>query len=139
VPRVVAAAILLAGALVVATPAAAATSGNLATAQRRANQAAGRLSKAEADLARAQARADRLQQRVVATRNKMAALAASVQDTAIRQYVFSGVRIPLVLDDDIGATVRADELARFVTGRALDTLGAQHASQRVLELRAGQQ
>ena len=128
----VAAAVLVLGSAV-ATPASAATSGSLTAAQRRANQAAGRLSQAEADLARAQARADRLQQRVVATRNKMAALAASVQDTAIRQYVFSGVRIPLVLDDDIGATVRADELARFVTGRALDTLAHYRATREDLD------
>jgi murein DD-endopeptidase MepM/ murein hydrolase activator NlpD len=93
----------------------------LAAAQRRANRAAARLSAAEADLARAADRLTTIQTEADAARRRLERIEGGVRASAIRQYMAGGLHVPFLLGSDLRASVRANELARYVTvGAASD-------------------
>jgi peptidoglycan LD-endopeptidase LytH len=110
-------------------PAAAFTGADLAAAQRRANAAAARLSRAQTALAGAEADVVAVQGRAMAAQGRLAHLVDGVRTTAVREYVEGGgLRLPPMFDGDIGEAVRADELLRFVTVGAADSIDRWRAA-----------
>lgn len=118
-------------------PADASASGDLAAAQKRANAAAARLSRAESALARVEASVRDLERRAEDARRRLAGLERGVKESAIRQYVNGGARLPALVGTDLAASVRANELARFVTQGAVADLDRYRAARDDLAAAAG--
>jgi peptidoglycan LD-endopeptidase LytH len=110
--------ITLAAALVLLVPAradAASVASQLAAAQKKANRAAEALNRAETALAVAENELADVEVRAAEARDRLSRLETGVKVSAVRQYMDGGLRLPLVFTDDLGASVRANEIARFVT------------------------
>lgn len=118
-------------------PAQASVADDLAAAQRRANAAAARLSRAESALARVEESVRQLTRRAEEARGRLASLERGVKQSAIRQYVNGGARLPTLVGTDLGASIRANELARFVTQGAVADLDRYRAAREDLAEVAG--
>lgn len=105
----------------------------LKAAQRKANAAAAALSRAESALARTQREVSDLQQRTAEAKDKVSSLSEAVRSSAIRQYMDGG-HIPFVFTADIDESVRANEMARFVTQGVADSLDRFRAAHDDLEV-----
>lgn len=110
---------------------------DLAAAQKRANAAAARLARAESALARVEASVRELERRADDARRRLAGLERGVKESAIRQYVNGGARLPALVGTDLAASVRANELARFVTQGAAADLDRYRAARDDLAEAAG--
>jgi murein DD-endopeptidase MepM/ murein hydrolase activator NlpD len=108
----------LAAALVLLAPVradAASVASQLAAAQRKANRAAEALNRAETALAVAENELADVEIRAAEARDRLSRLQTGVKKSAVLQYMQGGLRLPFVLGDDLSASVRANEIARFVT------------------------
>jgi peptidoglycan LD-endopeptidase LytH len=123
--------LVLAVALVLLLPAradAASVAAQLAAAQKRANRAAASLNRAESALATAEAELADVEVRAVDARDRLSRITAGVKQSAVRQYMEGGVGQPFVLGEDLNASVRANEMVRFVTVGAADDLDRYRAA-----------
>ena len=148
--RFLAGAVLLA-ALCVALPEAAAaakppSAAEMATAQKRANQAAGRLSKARSALFRAEREIAQLESRTAATRSVVTSLEGQVRQLAVAQYVQGGRPATWVGGGDPGQAARGRAMLRFVSLGRTDAVDGYRVaridleeSQAALSRRLGQQ
>jgi murein DD-endopeptidase MepM/ murein hydrolase activator NlpD len=128
-----------------APPVGASVEGDLASAQRRADAAAAAFARSERDLAKAEDQVGVVRSRLADARGRVGVLERAVQGALVSQYVQGGLQVPFLVSSDINASVRGNELARFVTAGALDSLsdirGARDdlaAAQRDLDQRLGQ-
>lgn len=113
--------------LLTSMPAATAGPSELEAAEARANAAARRLSEASKSLATLRAEVADLEQQAHANEARLAGLQSAVQAQAVHQFVHGGIQGPFILADDLGRTVRANALARFVTVDVEDSVDEYRA------------
>src|SRR5436190_1963163 len=97
-------------------------SSDVQAAQRKANAAAARLAKAEAELARVVDDVAELEAKAAAAERRLLALSNGVKAAAVGQYMDGGMPRVFLTGRDLMESVRANELARFATSNAIDTV-----------------
>ncbi len=115
-------------------PAGAAADGERTAAQRKANQAAGDLSRAEAELARADEKLVVVTTRVGAVEARVGSLRDQVGGLAIRRYV-SGTAplLRLLRLKDTNEAIRAQQFTSVIAGNSVDSLGRYRAEREELD------
>lgn len=118
-------ALVLAAALAPGRPVAAApSSGELAKAQKRANQAAGRLARAHSALAEAQRGVADLEARTRETGARLGRLEGQVRLLAVDQYVRGRSTVAWIGQGDVTEAARRRALLRYVTSVQTDAVAA---------------
>ena len=128
---------VLAALFVAAAPAVSAakppSKAELAGAQKRANQAAARLSKARAGLVKAEREVAELEARTAATRQVVTTLEGQVRELAVAQYVQGGRPDTWVGGADPGQAARRQAMLRFVSLGRTDSVEGYRVARLDLE------
>ncbi|MEY2478702.1 MAG: hypothetical protein QOG87_4017 [Actinomycetota bacterium] len=109
------------------------TASDLASAQKKANAAAGRLAAAQSALARAEGEVKTLKVRRAAALERVSALESQVRTVAVEQYVQGGVAAGMTADNLVDAT-RGQALLRFAVTGSLDALDQYRAAREDLDV-----
>jgi murein DD-endopeptidase MepM/ murein hydrolase activator NlpD len=109
------------------------TASDLASAQKKANAAAGRLAAAQSALARAEGEVKTLKVRRAAALERVNALESQVRSVAVEQYVQGGVAAGMTADNLVDAT-RGQALLRFAVTGSLDALDQYRAAREDLDV-----
>ena len=125
-----AAAILILGSLLVAAPAEAAE--DVSDAQKRANEAAAKLSAAESQLAKAETEIAALLARTKSTRDKVRVLEGRLLTVAVQSYVQGGNIVDPTAADVIEAA-RGEAMLRYVVSGSTDALDEYRAAREDLD------
>jgi murein DD-endopeptidase MepM/ murein hydrolase activator NlpD len=94
---------------------AAPSASDVESAQRRANEAAARLARAQTAQARAEDDVKALEARVAANRQRLSSLEVELRDLAVTQYMQGGDRSVWIGDPDLSQASRGRAMLRFVT------------------------
>ena len=130
------AAVVVALCLVLPAPAAAAkpvSAAEMASAQKRANQAAARLSKARSSLIRSEQEITSLEARTATTRQVVTSLEGHVRQLAVAQYVQGGRPSTWVGSADPGQAARGAAMLRFVSLGRTDAVDGYRVARLDLE------
>jgi len=106
---------------------------DVARAQKKANEAAGRLGRAESALARAEQEVGELEARATATRTRLSSLEGQVRNMAVRQYLRGGAPESWVGTGDLAHAVRGQALLRSVTQQQADAIDGYRAARAELD------
>ena len=105
----------------------------MATAQKRANQAAARLSKAQTALATAQREIAELESRTATTKQTVDLLGGQVRQLAVAQYVSGNQSETWMGDGDPGQAARGKAMLRFVSLGRTDAVAGYQVARADLE------
>lgn len=118
--------------LVTPVPARAQTADDLASAQKKANAAAGRLAAAESGLARAEGQVKELNARRTVALERVGALQGQVRTLAVEQYMQGGA--PALDVDNLVDAARGQALLRYAVTGSLDALDRYRAAREDLDV-----
>jgi murein DD-endopeptidase MepM/ murein hydrolase activator NlpD len=120
--------------LVVVAPRAGADDGDLASARRRANQAAADLAAAETRLGELDAEIQSLEAEAATAQATLDRLRGTVRDAAVRRFITGDASQYSYSDPDINTQARADTLSKYATQGNQDAIDAYEAAAEDLQV-----